>query len=164
MSSSRRAAVLIVGLATVVGSLLVPRPAPAQIKPQRALVRRPDLVVAQVSFELVRHRRRPDGSLCQEYDVKVNVGNQGNLASGPFTARLERRKGDPFELACPSCEEVLELGAGEYRQLAPRRFNNCSDNWNTYRAFVDYYNKVKEKDEYNNRKLGTFRVPRERVR
>ena len=118
---------------------------------------RPDLVIAAAKFNVVKNSTAADGSPCQIYNLTVSVRNKGDGGTGPFTIRIERQKGDgsaPFELACQTCEwNVTGLRAGHFKDFPPRQFNNCGNNWNRFRIFVDYYDKVAESDEGNNTKV-----------
>lgn len=165
MNRTRTGRTYLAAALAVAASTLLATVAAAQVKAPRQIqkIRRPDLVIGGTSFKVVKRTKAADGSYCQIYNLTVNVGNQGDGAAGDFTVRIERQKGGdnaPFELACPTCEwSVSGLRAGYYSDFPPRQFNNCGNNWNRFRVFVDYYNKVKESDENNNSKVVRYRLP-----
>jgi len=170
MSNARTGKTALAAALTVVASTILATVAVAQVAVPKEYrkIKRPDLVIGSTSFQVVKNTKAADGSLCQIYNLTVNVGNQGDLAAGAFTIRIERQKGDdnaPFELACQTCEwNVSGLGAGYFSNFPPRQFNNCGNNWNRFRIFVDYYNKVTESDEHNNSKVVRYRLPLTRRR
>jgi len=165
MKTARSSRAYLAAAVAVAASTVLATVAAAQMKVPKEYrkLKQPDLVVAATKFEVVKNTRAADGSLCQIYNLTVNIGNQGDAAAGPFTVRIERQKGDlsaPFDLACQTCEwNVGGLGAGYYNDFPPRQFNNCGNNWNRFRVFVDYYNKVKESNETNNRKVVRYMLP-----
>lgn len=162
---ANHAVVLVVAASTLLATAAL---AQVTLPREHVKIKRPDLVIGGTTFQVVKNTKAADGSLCQIYNLTVNVGNQGDGAAGAFTIRIERQKGDdnaPFELACQTCEwSVPGLGAGYFSDFPPRQFNNCSNNWNRFRVFVDYYNKVTESDEHNNSKVVRYRLPLTRRR
>lgn len=155
----------ITALAAASGVAFAAHSVSAQVTPpkEHKKVLRPDLIVSDMTFHLVKAETAPDGSVCHHFDLRVTFSNSGEAGTGgPVPVALERQSaGGRFEWVASAGGAVLGPGASWVRDF---RQNTCDRPGGTFKAIADSENLIVESDETNNTKVATFRPPLVRKR
>ncbi|HVN75991.1 MAG TPA: CARDB domain-containing protein [Thermoanaerobaculaceae bacterium] len=135
------------------------KPSPVPTVVQKGL---PDLLVAKINFQFVKHLTSGSGGVCDLFNVVPTIANQGKASARGFKVGLEwnRGIGGTFVPACPSCSWQVPggLAAGASQALQPIQFNNCD--WQlTFKVTADSENSVAESNEHNNSSTAAY-VPK----
>ncbi len=144
--------------------LLVAGPAAAQdrgrvAKPEfrpETSVPRPDLVVEDITFQIVKRTKDAMGKPCMVFNVRPVIANLGSAASHSFRVTVQWNKGPggAFQQACPLCQWMVDdLVPGQKKTLDARQFNNCGVTNLKFRIFVDTDSQVPESNELNNARV-----------
>ena len=146
----------------VLATVLAAGPAVAQDRPvrqapvERPRAVKPDLVVEDITFQIVKQKKDAHGKPCMIFNLRPVIANRGGATFAPFRVVVQWNKGPGgvFQQACPLCQwEVKGMAAGEKRTLDPRQFNNCGAEGLKFRVYVDPDSQVQESNENNNHRV-----------
>jgi len=127
-----------------------------QVSPGLKAPLTPDLVVEDITFQIVKRTTDAMGKPCMVFNLRPVLANHGGGTGHTFrvTVQWNRGPGGIFQQACPLCQwEVHGMAAGERKTLDARQFNNCGVPGLKFRVFVDTDSGVPEANEMNNSRV-----------
>lgn len=129
-----------------------PKPPVQKGKPSATPMPKPDLVITSIEFKDIEYKNY-GSEKCWFFKVYFTIKNQGNLSSGPFTLRQERKHG---------AEEYYYNGEIKITGLAPSETKTVTiekqiSAWCPptppapfFKGTIDFYKEVSESNEDNN--------------